>query len=132
MNKTELKKRIKELLPSKFFKVHFSKSGLIVFINGKRSMVGGINALARCVKKMKKALKAQGIALKQDCFGYDDNIASWEFININTENEMLFDATQALDAMKVFFKKYGNRYCSSTKVYSIIEKMRALVETDEN
>ena len=67
-----------------------------------------------------------------DCFGYDDSIASWKFINVNVENEMLFDANQALDAMKAFFKKYGNRYCASTKVYSIIEKMRSLVETDEN
>ena len=132
MDKTELKRRIKELLPSKFFKVYFSKDGLVVFINGKCSMVGGVKALARCVEKMKKALKAQGIALKYDCFGYDDSIASWKFINVNVENEMLFDANQALDAMKAFFKKYGNRYCASTKVYSIIEKMRSLVETDEN
>lgn len=132
MDKTELKRRIKEFLPSKFFKVHFSKDCLVVFINGKLSMVGGVKALARCVEKMKKALKVQGIALKHDCFSYDDNGASWEFININAENEMLFDANQALDAMKAFFKKYGNRYCASTKVYSIIEKMRSLVETDEN
>ena len=56
MDKTELKRRIKELLPSKFFKVYFSPDGLVVFINGKCSMVGGVKALVHCVEKMKKAL----------------------------------------------------------------------------
>ena len=134
MDKTKtLKNLIKTMLP-KAFTANVSKNGLNVVLHVDLGKVSGIHNAESIVKQMVKGLKKQGIKLDFIESGTDlhTNIRDWEFINLNAENEMLYDANEALEAMKKFFKKYGNAYCESPKTYSIIEKMRALVETDEN
>ena len=130
MNATEIKNRIKMILP-KPFKVHVTKTGLDIQIEVDINWVGGWNNANRLVQDMKKHL---GVKLDEVGGGTDMStmVCDWEFINCEVENVMISDANIALDAMKKFFKKYGNTYCSSPKAYDIIEKMRALVETDEN
>lgn len=130
MTATEIKNRIKMILP-KPFKVYVSKNGLTIQLDVDTNTVGGWDNANKLVYNMKKNL---GIKLDEVGAGTDMTtmVRDWEFINCEVENTMISDANTALDAMKRFFKKYGNAYCSSPKAYDIIEKMRALVETDEN
>lgn len=134
MDKTKtLKNLIKTMLP-KAFTANVSKNGLNVVLHVNLDKVDGIDNARLVVNKIVKGLRQQGIKLSFVETGIDSytGICDWEFINLNAENEMLYDANEALEAMKKFFKKYGNAYCDSTKTYGVIEKMRALVETDEN
>ena len=46
--------------------------------------------------------------------------------------KMVDEANAVYKAMKSFFAKYGNAYCSSDDCYDVIDQMRKLVATDEN
>ena len=57
----------------------------------------------------------------------------WELIDKKLEKEMVSDAKAIVKSLKAFFKKWnGNSYCDSPAAYDQIEKIRAMVATDEN
>ena len=100
-----LKNLIKTMLP-KAFTANVSKNGLNVVLHVDLGKVDGMYNAESIVKRMVKGLKKQGIKLDFIESGTDlhTNIRDWEFINLNAENEMLYDANEALEAMKKFFQ----------------------------
>ena len=133
MNASQIKNNIKEILP-KEYAVYVSKHGLNVQIAVKVNAIGGWDNANRLVHSMEKEMKRLGVKLEEIASRTDltTNVCDWEFNVCNNEDNMLFEAKQVLKAMKKFFNKYGNAYCSSTKTYEVIEQMRTLVATDEN
>ena len=121
-----IKPEMKKFLP-KDFKVIVSHNGLNVFIIHKVN--NDIDKSERLVKKTAKKFKLEDVESGTDV---RTMTRCWEFVSSEVENEMHKEAKAALQAMKAFFKKWGNSYCSSSKTYDVIDKMRALVETDEN
>lgn len=123
-----LKARILENLP-KGFKCSVSKTGATVQIWVDTNKVGGWDKANRLVYDLAKKLKLNEIGAGTDM---STMVRDWEFIDAAGEKQMINEAKNVLKIMQNFFTKYGNTYCSSNKCYSIVDKMRALIETDEN
>ena len=123
-----LKSHILKSLP-KGFKCSVSKMGVTVQIWVDTNKVGGWDKANRLVYDLAKKLKLSEVGAGTDM---STMVRDWEFIDTAVEKKMITEAKAVYNAMKSFFKKYGNNYCNSIKCYSVIDQMRALVETDEN
>lgn len=126
-----IKSRILKSLP-KGFKCSVSRTGLIVQIWVDINKVCSWDRANKLVYGLAKKLKLKEFGASTNLDTMVTMICDWEFINPIVEKNMLSEAKSTLKAMKSFFKKYGNSYCSSSKCYDIIEEMRNLVATDEN
>ena len=122
-----IKSSILKSLP-KGFKCCVSKAGLTIQIWVDTNKVGGWEKANQLVYGLAKKLKLEEVGAGTNL---DTMVRDWEFNNPIVEKKMLSEAKSTLKAMKSFFKKYGNSYCSSSKCYDIIEEMRNLIATDE-
>ena len=113
----------------KGFHCQISKTGLNVNIWVDVNKVGGWMKANKLVYKLAKKFKLEEVGSGTDLM---TDVRGWDFIDTTVEKQMTAEAKDVLKTMKSFFKKYGNSYCDSNKCYSIIDQMRALVETDEN
>ena len=122
-----LKDKILSGLP-KGFHCEVSKTGITVQIWVAVNKVGGWDKANSLVYSLAKKLKLSEVGAGTELASM---VRDWEFIDTAVEKQMTAEAKDVLKAMKRFFKKYGNTYCSSSKCYDVIEEMRKLVETDE-
>ncbi len=127
MKDKQMKANIKKHLP-KGFKCLTSKDGLIVTVYAKLDQVGGFDEANKAVRNLCKKFKLDEIGAGTLLSSMQRD---WELIDLEVERKMHNEAQCVLKHMKNFFKKYSNRYCSSSKTYDVIESMRSLVETDE-
>lgn len=125
---TTLKDKILSGLP-KGFHCYVSKLGMTVQIWVDITKVGDCNKANKLVHSIAKKFKLSEVGSGTDM---DTMVRDWELIDTTVEKKMVNDAKDVLKTMKSFFNKYGNTYCSSNKCYSIIDKMRVLIATDEN
>ena len=125
---TSLKSHILKNLP-KGFKCSVSKTGITIKIWADTNKVGGWVKTNKLVYGLAKKLNLSEVG-----FGTDltTGVRDWEFIDASTEKKMIAEANAVYKAMKSFFAKYGNAYCSSDDCYDVIDQMRKLVATDEN
>lgn len=122
-----LKSQLLKSLP-KDFHCDMSNTGMTVQIWVDTNKVGGFVTANQLVYDLAKKLKLDEVGASTDL---TTMIRDWEFIDTSSEKQMIAEAKAVYKTMKSFFTKYGNTYCSSSKCYDIIEKMRGLVETDE-
>ena len=124
---TSLKSHILKSLP-KGFKCSVSKTGITVKIWVDTNKVDWVKA-NKLVYDLAKKLKLSEVGSGTDM---TTGVRDWEFIDTSTEKKMVDEANAVYKAMKSFFAKYGNAYCSSDDCYDVIDQMRKLVATDEN
>lgn len=122
-----LKSCILKSLP-KGFHCDVSKTGITVQIWVDTNKVGGLVGANELVYGLAKKLKLVEVGAGTDM---TTMIRDWEFVDTSVEKQMIAEAKAVYKTMKSFFTKYGNTYCSSSKCYDVIEKMRDLVESDE-
>lgn len=116
------------------FKVDESKTGLIINVYVDTNIVGGWDKANKLVYALCDKIKKENkIELDEIGAGTDMStmVRDWEFVNTEVAAQMTNEAKDVLKVMKVFFKRWGNSYCSVPETYDIIEKMRDLIETDE-
>lgn len=123
------KKDLQKELP-KEFKCSVSKTGLHIQIWKKCKSREDWNASNELVDKLAKKHHL-------DCIGAGTELESmtrdWDLLDKKLEKEMVSDAKAIVKSLKAFFKKWnGNSYCDSPAAYDQIEKIRAMVATDEN
>lgn len=122
-----LKSHILKSLP-KGFKCSASKTGITVKIWADLRKVGWDKA-NKLVYGLAKKFKLSEVGAGTDMA---TGVRDWELIDLAAEKKMVDEANAVYKAMKSFFAKYGNAYCSSDDCYDVIDQMRKLVATDEN
>ena len=124
----EMKNKILANFP-KGFHCAVSKNCITVWIWVDINKVGGWDNANRLVYGLAKKLKLDEVSAGTDV---NNMVRDWEFTNRIAEKQMVAEAKDVLNTMKSFFSKYGNAYCASSKCYSIIDKMRNIIATDED
>ena len=122
-----LKSHILKNLP-KGFKCSVSKTGITVQIWADLRKVGWDKA-NKLVYGLAKKFKLSEVGAGTDMA---TGVRDWELIDVAAEKKMVDEANAVYKAMKSFFAKYGNAYCSSDDCYDVIDQIRKLVATDEN
>ena len=56
----------------------------------------------------------------------------WMLVDLNVQWSARKELSDARNALKRYFEKYGNSYADDDEAYEIVEDIRRLVETDEN
>lgn len=116
---------LRKLLPG--YNISASKNGLSIYVSRRVASINDWTEANATIRKAVKRLHLDEVGAGTG-FGYRD----WHFADLDVEKQMTADVKQLYAAMKAFFKKWGNAYCDVEAAYDVIEKMRNMLETDED